>query len=195
MDWICDNSRNQKSFMNVPLCRTYLESNLVSNTIEVGVVSSLPMRGIFMLLGNDLAHGKIIPHPRVVAEPSILEKTEKIGERYPGVFPLCMITWAEAQKRAEGKRTKEGNDNERNKVIDLCQMCLGHKVELNLTLKNPPWYKNVAIGSKSLMIFQLHRNQSQMSREKIMKTPCGNLWHLAQSNWYSVIQYVVSFQC
>ena len=71
------------------------------------------MRGTSILLGNDLTGGKVIPHPRVVAEPSVSEKTFKIGDRYPGVFLSCVITRAEAQKRAEGKDINEGNDNEK----------------------------------------------------------------------------------
>ena len=109
------------SFTNVPLHRIALESNIMSGTIEVGVVSSQPMRDISMLLGNDLTGGEVILYQRVVAESSVSEKTEKIVKRYSGVFPSCVINRAEAQKRAERKGIKEGNNNEKNEVIEPYQ--------------------------------------------------------------------------
>lgn len=43
-------------------------SDFVSRLIVVAVVPRLPMKAICMLLGNELAGGKVTMHPKVVLE-------------------------------------------------------------------------------------------------------------------------------
>ncbi|XP_041457592.1 uncharacterized protein LOC121409753 [Lytechinus variegatus] len=50
-----------EGFKSVPLYDVELCSGLVSGRVTVGIVSRLPMKGITMLLGNDLAGGKVQP--------------------------------------------------------------------------------------------------------------------------------------
>ena len=64
--------------VSVPLHQISLDSEIVCGTVIVGVVDSLPMQGISMLLGNDLAGERVVPHPRVVEKLSVSEGTEKI---------------------------------------------------------------------------------------------------------------------
>ena len=45
--------------MSIPLHKVTLQSNLVSDTVMVGVRPSLPIRGVELILGNDLAEGPI----------------------------------------------------------------------------------------------------------------------------------------
>lgn len=45
----------ESGFVSVPLHQTSLDSDIVCGTIVIGIVDSLPMKGISMLLGNDLA--------------------------------------------------------------------------------------------------------------------------------------------
>ena len=51
--------------INVPLHKMTLKYNLVSGPMIVGVRSSLPLQGITVLLGNDLAGGRVLQSPRV----------------------------------------------------------------------------------------------------------------------------------
>ena len=98
-------------FVSVPLHQISLDSEIVCGTIIVGVVDSLPMQGISMLLGNNLAGERLVPHPRVVEKPIVSEETEKIEQEHPGTFPSCVVTRAEAKKRTEDISTKmEGKD-------------------------------------------------------------------------------------
>ena len=53
----------------VPLYNIELNSLLVSGAVTVGIVAELPMRGISLLLGNDLAGGKVLPSPIVCDSP------------------------------------------------------------------------------------------------------------------------------
>ena len=54
---ICDVNGGARS---VPLYKVNLRSDVVSGEVIVGVVSSLPMKGISFLLGNDVAGGRVI---------------------------------------------------------------------------------------------------------------------------------------
>ena len=64
-----------------------LESGIVSRQVVVGVIYKIPMEGISLLLGNDLAGDKVLMNPIVSDEPSYkdneLENTE--------VFSVCAI--------------------------------------------------------------------------------------------------------
>lgn len=59
--------------VNVPLHRVYLESDLVTGPVTLGVCSRLPVDGVSLILGNELAGGKVFPRPIVVHKPSVDE--------------------------------------------------------------------------------------------------------------------------
>ncbi len=50
------------NFMPVPLHRVNLKCDLFTGPVDVGVVPSLPMKGVGLLLGNDVAGGKVCTH-------------------------------------------------------------------------------------------------------------------------------------
>ena len=80
--------------IDVPLHRIFLKSSLVTGPVVVGVRPTFPMQGISVLLGNDLAGGK------VVADPIVCEKVIDAGEEEnQELFPACAIT--RAMKRKE----------------------------------------------------------------------------------------------
>ncbi|KAK3087503.1 hypothetical protein FSP39_006727 [Pinctada imbricata] len=54
--------------IDVPLHKIYLKSDLITGPVIVGVRPTLPVQGVSLLLGNDLAGGK------VVADPIVCEK-------------------------------------------------------------------------------------------------------------------------
>ena len=57
------------NFMSVPLHRVNLKCNLFTGPVDVGVVPSLPMKGVGFLLGTDVAGGKVSASPIVSGEP------------------------------------------------------------------------------------------------------------------------------
>ena len=85
-------------FINVPLHRIYLKSNLISGSVVVGTRPTLPIKGVALLLGNDLAGGRVIANPKVTYKPVTLENVEKLEEDSPGLFPSCAVTRAMAKK-------------------------------------------------------------------------------------------------
>ena len=59
-------------FISVPLHHVHrinLKTDLISGTVLVGVKPELPVKGVSMLLGNDLAGGKVLPQPIDTRDP------------------------------------------------------------------------------------------------------------------------------
>ena len=55
--------------ISVPLHRINLKSDLISGTVIVGVRPEVPVKGVSMLLGSNLADGKVLPQPIVTRDP------------------------------------------------------------------------------------------------------------------------------
>ena len=91
-------------FINVPLHRVNLVSDIVSGSVVVGVMETLPAKGVSMLLGNDLARGKVIAESDVVIEPVTSAETDKIEEEIYSVIPSCGMTQAQASTMAKDTR-------------------------------------------------------------------------------------------
>ena len=96
------------SYKPVPLYNIELNSLLVSGAVTVGIVAELPMRGISLLLGNDLARGKVLPSPIVCDSPVEDSVTETLEKDIPGIFPLCEVTRAQAMKENEKDDEDDG---------------------------------------------------------------------------------------
>ena len=96
------------NIINVPLHKIKLKSDLVSGTVVVGVRPELPVKDVSMLLGNDLAGGKVLPEPIVSNSPcteGVPEEdtfcagtirndpcTEGVPEEDKDIFPACAVT-------------------------------------------------------------------------------------------------------
>lgn len=83
--------------VNVPLHRVYLESDLVAGPVMLGVCSWLPVDGISLILGNELAGGKVFPRPIVVHKPSINELPD-LSTHLSAAFPACVVTQTQLRK-------------------------------------------------------------------------------------------------
>ena len=72
---------------------------------------SLPVEGISLILRNDLAGEKVLVDPRVVEKPRDDEKTERLAEKFPGIFSASVVTRSmKAKKEAIKKQGKEETD-------------------------------------------------------------------------------------
>ncbi|XP_068204610.1 uncharacterized protein [Palaemon carinicauda] len=78
--------RSLGGLVTVPLCRLYLHCGLLTRYVTVGVVDELPIRGVDFLMGNDLAGGKVVPSPIVVATPLEVSPVED-----PVLYPSCVV--------------------------------------------------------------------------------------------------------
>lgn len=52
-------------YRSVPLHRVFLKSSLVTANVIVGVMSSLPVKGVGLLVGNDFAGDQVFSSPIV----------------------------------------------------------------------------------------------------------------------------------
>ena len=98
-------------FVSVPLHKVHLNSELVTGSVVVGVVPELPVEGVSLLLGNDLAGDRVkaSDEPRMTADPVTTNDpdTEKLEENFPELFPACVVT--RGMKRKQNSAT-EGDD-------------------------------------------------------------------------------------
>ena len=94
--------------LGVPLHEVNIKSSLINGNIVIGMRPSLPVEGISLILGNDLAGEKVMVDPRVVEKPRDDEKTERLAEKFPGIFPASVVTRSMmAKKEAIKEQGKE----------------------------------------------------------------------------------------
>ena len=94
--------------LEVPLHEVNIKSSLINGNIVIGMRPSLPVEGISLILGNDLAGEKVMVDPRVVEKPRDDEKTERLAEKFPGIFPASVVTHSmKAKKEAIKEQGKE----------------------------------------------------------------------------------------
>ena len=93
--------------ISVPLHRINLKSDLISGTVIVGVRPELPVKGVSMLLGNDLAGGKVLPQSIVTRDPCTEADND---DESSVVFPACAVTRSMTRKAMlEANSKNEGN--------------------------------------------------------------------------------------
>ena len=94
--------------LEVPLHEVNIKSSLINGNIVIGTRPSLPVEGISLILRNDLAGEKVMVDPRVVEKPRKDEKTERLAEKFPGIFPASVVTRSmKAKKEAIKEQGKE----------------------------------------------------------------------------------------
>ena len=94
--------------LEVPLHEVNIKSSLINGNIVIGMRPSLPVEGISLILGNDIAGEKVMVDPRVVEKPRNDEKTEKLAEKFPCIFPASVVTQSmKAKKEAIKEQGKE----------------------------------------------------------------------------------------
>ncbi|KAK0136901.1 hypothetical protein N1851_026923 [Merluccius polli] len=90
------------SVIRAPRHTVYLSSTLVSGTVQVAVRDQLPVAGVDLILGNDLAGNKVFPTaPEVTENPTADLCVTSAAPDSPSVFPACVVTRAQARKLGE----------------------------------------------------------------------------------------------
>ena len=58
-------------YVNIPLHKVNLVSDLVTGSVVVGTRPTLPIQGVSLLLGNDLAGGKMVADLKLLLSQSL----------------------------------------------------------------------------------------------------------------------------
>ena len=95
----------EMSILEVPVHEVNIKSSLINGNIVLGIRPSLPVEGISLILGNDLAGERVMVDPRIVENPRDNEKTEKLA----GIFPASVVT---CSIKAKKKAIKEQGEEE-----------------------------------------------------------------------------------
>ncbi|KAK4326389.1 hypothetical protein Pmani_003105 [Petrolisthes manimaculis] len=137
--------------VHVPLHRIRLNSGIVSGPVIVGVKSTLPVEGVSLLLGNDLAGDKVTADPVVVEKPLDECDTQALESEIPGIFPSCAVTRAKtrAMSYSDGRVNNSCEGIEDNLGLgNLFGEDANHESRLH-TIENVPIERNVLIEKQS----------------------------------------------
>ena len=171
--------------LEVPLHEVNINSSLIKGNIVIGMRPSLPVEGISLILGNDLAGEKVMVDPRVVEKPRDDEETERLAEKFPGIFPASVVTRSmKAKKEVIKEQGKEeiglsgtflenidGKFEERNKEkADKALMRNeSRNVKVNIPGKQDSESKSVI--SRQNLIVEQSKDKELLDLFKIALTP------------------------
>ena len=69
-------------------------ASLKTGPVVIGVQSSLPVRGIIVLLGNNLAGRRVIVNPKLSDKPHMLTNDNGTTKHLSELFSSCAVTLA-----------------------------------------------------------------------------------------------------
>ena len=72
----------EMSVIKVPIHLIELSSDIIIGTVSVGLRPSLPVKGISMILGNDLAGERVVGNPQVSDAPCLTTQKEPSAHLY-----------------------------------------------------------------------------------------------------------------
>ncbi|KAG1925840.1 hypothetical protein F2P79_025260 [Pimephales promelas] len=98
-------SRHWLSSRGVDFIRTLLEMigelivGSAARCVKLAVRHKLPVNGVALIIGNDLAGGKVLPVPEVIKNPVYDSVTSgELASEFPSVFAACVVTRAQTRK-------------------------------------------------------------------------------------------------
>ncbi|XP_076061605.1 uncharacterized protein LOC143037351 [Oratosquilla oratoria] len=81
------------STQSIEIARIFLKCQLFQKEVEVCVwKDSMPVPGVDLILGNDLAGSMVVPPPDITKLPSNETPTVVEDHLHPNIFPLCAVT-------------------------------------------------------------------------------------------------------
>ena len=90
--------------IRVPLHQIHLQSELISGLVVVGVRPSLPVKGVTLILGNDLAGNKVQSNLEVVNSSKQALHSPPMADGSSEVHPACVVTRAAARRAQEQEK-------------------------------------------------------------------------------------------
>lgn len=81
---------SEMGYIPRPVHRIHIQSGLVMGFFPVAMCAALPVQGIVLFLGNDIAGGKVTPTLEVLDSPWCGEPDTDFATS--PVFPACVLT-------------------------------------------------------------------------------------------------------
>ena len=94
--------------------------------MAVGIRPSLPLKGVHLLLGNDLAGDKVVVNPLLTYIPFIDLLTDPVEQEIPDLYPSCAVT------RAMAKKAKQ-NDGDIDSTDTFLSQSFKHEITKSLS--------------------------------------------------------------
>uniref|UniRef100_A0A8C6KSI9 Gypsy retrotransposon integrase-like protein 1 n=1 Tax=Nothobranchius furzeri TaxID=105023 RepID=A0A8C6KSI9_NOTFU len=143
-----------------PLHRIFLSCDLARGYFDVAVCPTLPIAGVTLLLGNDVAGGNVVPPFQVLNDPC--SDTISCVKEQPGIYPACVITRAQARKQEETLQLSsffdDGHNKEDNHVHD-------HNVDITADTED----EGVSLTSGCLHLPRLTLGEEQRRDDSLNK--------------------------
>lgn len=105
----------------IPLHKIYLQSSYINGFVVVGVLSTLPVKGVSLILGNDLANGKVITNPIITDNIDLTDTNEEDNNLYP----ICVLTRARKNKQL----LENHNTSLQDTLLKLNETFIAHDLE------------------------------------------------------------------
>ena len=90
--------------IRVPLHQIHLQSELISGSVVVGVRPSLSVKGVTLILRNDLAGNKVKSNLQVVNSSKQALHLSPMADGSSDVYPACVVTRAAARRAQEREK-------------------------------------------------------------------------------------------
>ena len=158
-------SGEEMGVLEVPLHEENIKSSLINGNIVIGMRPSLPVEGISLILGNDLTGEKVTVDPRVVEKPRDDEKTERLAEKFPGIFLASVVT---RSKKAKKEAIKEQGKEEIGLSGTFLENIDGKFEERNKEKAQKALVRNESRNVKE----NIPEKQESERCEKVVHAPC-----------------------
>uniref|UniRef100_A0A671WFH3 Gypsy retrotransposon integrase-like protein 1 n=1 Tax=Sparus aurata TaxID=8175 RepID=A0A671WFH3_SPAAU len=91
----------EMGFVPAPLHTVHIKCELITGFFPVAARDSFPVDGVDLIMGNDVAGGKVFPLPEVVVSPIPPSEPDDLTKGHPGVFAANVLTRAQSGKLAK----------------------------------------------------------------------------------------------
>ena len=86
-----------------------MSSDVATGLVAVGIRPSLPFKGVYYLLDNNLAGDKVVEDPLLTSTPCVDQPPDPIEQELPELYPSCAITRAIAKKAKQNSGMQDIN--------------------------------------------------------------------------------------
>ena len=126
-----------------PLYKVRLESDLLyprNQEVVIGIADNFPVRGVQVLIGNDVAGPRVQTEPVVSEVPVTSASTDVLETGYADCLPSCVVTRAQAQSQGQKSQGpfREQSSGQQRFDLDLSETFLADLFEQQLSIRPEP---------------------------------------------------------